>query len=97
MDNLGLVFETTNPFVNTGTPRPGQVYFRKKVLEYKVCVLSYDEYNDKVAYKIIEMDTKSKRVKLDDPVSDEVYTILYKDKVLYCPKHHFLRAFCFSH
>ena len=97
MDNLGLVFDTTNPFVNTGTPRPGQVYFRKKVSECMVHIISYNEYNDLVAYKIIETPTKLEVVLLREDLVLRLYNRHFKDKVLYCPKHHFLKNWVFSH
>ena len=97
MDNLGLVFDTTNPFVNTGIPRTGQLYFRRMVPGCMVHIISYDEYNDMVAYKIIEIPITSDVVKLNEPGADEIYNKLFKGKILYTPASYFLHAFCFSH
>lgn len=89
MDNLGLVFDTTNPFVNTGIPRTGQVWFRKKVVEHMAHILGYDEYNDTVLYKILE-DHRDNRVKL-------ACSILHPGGLYRIPLYHFLKVYRFSH
>lgn len=62
-----------------------------------VYILYYDEYDDVVAYKILEVPRKPDVVDVREKVAVDIYNKQFKGHVLYAPKHHFLRDWVFSH
>jgi len=54
MDNLGLVAPEPNPFVNTGLPKPGQVWSLKNHPECLVYITKYSSFGHcQVCYTVL--------------------------------------------
>lgn len=81
MDNLGIPPQEPNPFVNTGTPKSGQVWQSKRIPYLYLIVLRCNKLNRTVTYR----------------VKGEHLTPYYESKEYDLPINEFLQVAHFSH